>query len=59
MASGRENWQEATPLGRFSSLDFGLELEDLADLAIDDAEMDEDLEADEHDGITMEQKRRT
>lgn len=25
MASGRENWQEATPLGGFSATDFGLE----------------------------------
>ncbi|KAK6336444.1 hypothetical protein TWF696_001997 [Orbilia brochopaga] len=25
MASGRENWQEATPMGGFSALDFGLE----------------------------------
>ncbi|EPS41000.1 hypothetical protein H072_5115 [Dactylellina haptotyla CBS 200.50] len=63
MASGRENWQEATPMGGFSATDFGLEPEDLADLAIDDAEMDDDLafeeEGDELDLIAMEQKRKT
>ncbi|KAK6336442.1 hypothetical protein TWF696_001997 [Orbilia brochopaga] len=63
MASGRENWQEATPMGGFSALDFGLEPEDLADLAIDDAEMDEDLafeeEGDEADMIVAEQQRRS
>jgi len=62
MASGRENWQEATPLGGFSALDFGLEPEDLADLAIDDAEIDDDLafeeEGDDQDMIVMEQKRK-
>ncbi|KAK6330324.1 hypothetical protein TWF730_004817 [Orbilia blumenaviensis] len=61
MASGRENWAEATP-GGFSVTDFGLEPEDLADLAIDDAEMDEDLafeeEGDDADLIAVEQKRR-
>ncbi|KAF3938580.1 hypothetical protein ABW19_dt0210146 [Dactylella cylindrospora] len=62
MASGRENWQEATPLGGFSATDFGLEPEDLADLAIDDADIDEELafeeENDEQDLIATEQKRR-
>ncbi|KAK6541098.1 hypothetical protein TWF694_008473 [Orbilia ellipsospora] len=62
MASGKDNWAEATPMGGFSATDFGLEPEDLADLAIDDAEMDDDLafeeEGDEHDLIVMEQKRK-
>ncbi|KAF3928253.1 hypothetical protein AA313_de0207914 [Arthrobotrys entomopaga] len=62
MASGGDNWSEATPMGGFSATDFGLEPEDLADLAIDDAEMDEDLafeeEGDDQDLIVMEQKRK-
>ncbi|KAK6504104.1 hypothetical protein TWF506_002316 [Arthrobotrys conoides] len=61
MASGRDDWSETKP-GGFSVSDFGLEPEDLADLAIDDAEMDEDLafeeEADDADLIAVEQKRR-
>ncbi|KAF3158610.1 hypothetical protein TWF225_008917 [Orbilia oligospora] len=61
MASGRDNWSETKP-GGFSVSDFGLEPEDLADLAIDDAEMDEDLafeeELDDADLIAVEQKRR-
>ncbi|KAF3113972.1 hypothetical protein TWF706_009324 [Orbilia oligospora] len=61
MASGRDNWSETKP-GGFSVSDFGLEPEDLADLAIDDAEMDEDLafeeKLDDADLIAVEQKRR-
>ncbi|EWC45136.1 hypothetical protein DRE_06024 [Drechslerella stenobrocha 248] len=63
MASGRENWQEATPLGGFNVADFGLDADDLADLAIEDAQIDDDLafeeEVDEQDLIAVEQKRRT
>jgi hypothetical protein len=63
MANAKDNWQEATPMGTFSASDFGLHAEDIADLAIEDEAMEEELafeeEDDETDAITAEKRRRS